>query len=302
MNDLQELKKALDLAGAGSILHQPEIDAVLAEIIERNNPLRQNLPRKPGSGSAYIFNRRTARGGAQFVNDTEEPSEQQSTVDQLSFPYRSILYRGKVTRRLQKQGKSLLDIEAEEIESGLQSVRDREEEALLVGDAAANPKQFSGLRKLVPAGQTVEAGANGGQLSLKLLDEAIDKVIGNPNMLLMTKAMHRKLNSLLQAQQRFMDTVEVKGGFRLQAYQSIPIYRTIWQPTSEVQGTANDTQSLYVLEAGPEVFVSVLTEITMERLAKTSSQGSSFDIYEDQSLVIKNELKAARLKGLQAPN
>ena len=302
MNDLQELKKALDLAGAGAILHQPEIDSVLAEIIERNNPLRQNLPRKPGSGSAYIFNRRTARGGAQFVNDTEEPNEQQSAVDQLSFPYKGILYRGKVTRRLQKQGKSLLDIEAEEIESGLQSVRDQEEQALIVGDAAVNSKQFSGMRKLIPAGQTVEAGTNGAQLTLKMLDEVIDKVIGNPNILLMTKAMHRKLNSLLQAQQRFTDTVEVKGGFRLQAYQGIPIYRTIWQPVNEVQGTANDAQSLYVIEAGPEVFVSVLTEITMERLAKTSSQGSVFDIYEDEALVIKNELKAARLKGLLPPN
>jgi len=302
MNDLEELKKALDLAGAGSILHQPQIDGVLAEIIERSNPLRQNLPRKPGSGSAYIFNRRTARGAAQFVNDTEEPTEQESSYDQQTFPYRTILYRGKVTRRLQKQGKTLLDCEAEEIESGLQSVRDQEEEALIVGDAAANPKQFSGLRKIIQAGQIVEAGTNGGQLSLKMLDEAIDKVIGSPNMLLMTKAMHRKLNSLLQAQQRFMDTVEVQGGFRLQAYQGIPIYRTIWQPGNEVQGTANDTQSLYVLEAGAEVFVSVLTELTMERLAKKSSQGNEFDIYEDQALAVKNPLKAARLKGLLPPN
>ena len=298
MNDLEELKKALNVAGAGAILQQPQIDRVLAEIIERNNPLRQNLPRRPGSGSAYIHNARTARGSAAFVDDTDEPTEQEGTYVQKSFTYKTILQRGKVTRRLQKQGKTLLDIEAEEIESALQSVRDKEEQALIVGDASTNPKEFSGLRKLVPAGQQVSAGANGGPLTLKLLDEAIDKVIGNPNMLLMTKAMHRKLNSLLQAQQRFTETVEVKGGFRLQAYQGVPIFRTIWQPADEVQGTANDTQSLYILETGPEVFISVLTELTMERLAKKSSQGNEFDVFEDETLVIKNELKAARLKGL----
>jgi hypothetical protein len=40
----------------------------------------------------------------------------------------------------------------------------------------------------------------------------------------------------------------------------------------------------------------------MERLAKTSSQGNAFDVYEDESLAIKNELKVARLKGLLPPN
>jgi len=302
-NDLEELKKALDTAAAGSALNQPAIDKVLAEIIERNNPLRMNFPRKPGSGSASIHNQRTARtdtgeDGAKFVNDTEEPTESRGVYGQASFAYKTILRRGKVTRKLQAQGKSLLDIEAEEIENALQDVRDIEEQNLIVGDSAANAKQFDGLRKLVPAGQQKAAGTNGGALSLKLLDETIDLVIGNPSMIIMSKAMSRDLNALLQAQQRFQETAEVNGGFRVPTYQGIPIFKTIWQPTNEVQGTSSVTQSLYVLETGPDLFTSVLTELTMERLAKKSSQGAEFDIFEDLSLVLKNPLKAARLKGL----
>lgn len=299
--DLEELKKALDIAGAGSILRQPEIDRVLAEIIERNNPLRQNLPRRGGSGEAYIWNRRTARGTAAFVNDTEEPTEQEGTYDQQSASYKTIFQRGKVTRKLQAQGKTLLDIEAEEIESALQSVRDKEDSAIIIGDAVSNAKEFSGLRKLVPGTQIITAGTNGAELTLKMLDDAVDLVIGQANMILIRKEMRRKLASLLQAQQRFRETVEVKGGFKLMSYEGIPIFPTIHQPTDEVQGTDSATQSLYVLETGPEVFMSVLTELTMERLAKKTSQGREFDVFMDESFVLKNELKVSRIKGLKTP-
>ena len=61
MNDLEQLKKALDMAGGGA-LQQPLVDRVLQELIEVNNPLRVNLPRKPGSGSDWILNQRTSRG------------------------------------------------------------------------------------------------------------------------------------------------------------------------------------------------------------------------------------------------
>ena len=55
MTDLEQLKKALNMANAGQSMQQPLVDQVLQELIEVNNPLRQNLPRKPGSGSDWIL-------------------------------------------------------------------------------------------------------------------------------------------------------------------------------------------------------------------------------------------------------
>jgi HK97 family phage major capsid protein len=298
MNDLTQLKKALDMANAGGVLQQPVVDRVLQELIEVNNPLRVNLPRKPGSGSAWVLNQRTSRGaGAGFVNDTEEPAENQGSYVPKSFPYKTILDRRKVTRKLQAVGKSLLDIEAEEVENGLQNVRDSEENALINGDSAANPKQFDGLRKLIPAGQVVVAGANGAPLSLDLLDQAIDLNRGTPSMLIMSKKANRKLNALLQAQQRFVDTMEVKGGFRVQVYNGIPIFRSIWVSEAQTQGTANNATDIYVLDTSA-VWVGELTPLRMARLAQKSSQGSEFDIYEDVALVLANDIKASRLAGV----
>jgi HK97 family phage major capsid protein len=298
MNDLTQLKKALDMANAGGVLQQPVVDRVLQELIEVNNPLRVNLPRKPGSGSAWVLNQRTSRGaGAGFVNDTEEPAENQGSYVPKSFPYKTILDRRKVTRKLQAVGKSLLDIEAEEVENGLQNVRDSEENALINGDSAANPKQFDGLRKLIPAGQVVIAGANGAPLSLDLLDQAIDLNRGTPSMLIMSKKANRKLNALLQAQQRFVDTMEVKGGFRVQVYNGIPIFRSIWISEAQTQGTANNATDIYVLDTSA-VWVGELTPLRMARLAQKSSQGGEFDIYEDVALVLANDIKASRLAGV----
>jgi hypothetical protein len=298
MNDLEQLKKALDMANAGGTFQQPLIDRVLQELIEVNNPLRQNLPRKPGSGSEWILNQRTSRGaGGAFVDDTDEPTETQASYVQKKFPYKTIIQRGKVTRKLQAVGKSILDIEAEEVDNALQAIRDAEENAIINGDSAVNPKQFNGMRKLIPSGQVVIAGTNGAPLSLELLDAAIDLNRGNPNMLVMSKKANRKLNALLQVQQRFVDTVEVKGGFRVQVYNGIPIFRSIFISETQVQGTANNCTDIFILDTSA-VWVGELTPLKMTRLAQKSSQFSEFDIFEDITLVLANDIKASRLAGV----
>lgn len=297
MTDLEQLKKALDIASAGQQLQQPLVDQVLQELIEVNNPLRQNMPRKPGSGSDWILNQRTARGTGGFVNDTEEPTDSNSTYVQKKFTFKTIIQRGKATRKLQAVGKSLLDIEAEEVNSALQVVRDTEENALINGDATANPKEFNGLRKLTPAGQTVVAGANGAPLTLDLLDTALDLNRGNPNMLIMSKKANRKLNALLQAQQRFVDTMEVKGGFRVQVYNNIPIFRSIFISDAQTQGTSNVATDIFVLDTSA-VWIGELTPLKMVRLATKSSQFSEFDVFEDLTLVLGNDIKISRLAGV----
>lgn len=296
-NDLEQLKKALNIANAGNALQQPLVDQVLQELIEVNNPLRQNLARKPGSGSDWILNQRTARGAGGFVDDTDEPTDSNSAYAQKKFTFKTIIQRGKVTRKLQAVGKTLLDIEADEIESALQVIRDTEENALINGDSTVNPKQFDGLRKLTPVGQTVIAGTNGAPLTLDLLDEAIDVNRGNPSMLIMSKKSNRKLNALLQAQQRFVDTAEVTGGFRVQVYNGIPIFRSIFVSDAQTQGTSNDATDIFILDTSA-VWIGELTPLRMIRLAQKSSQFSEFDVFEDVSLVLGNDIKVSRLAGV----
>lgn len=64
------------------------------------------------------------------------------------------------------------------------------------GDNQSDPREFDGLQTRITGAQKVAAGstANGSQLSLIKLDEAIDQTL-NPTHLLMNKAMARRLSA-----------------------------------------------------------------------------------------------------------
>lgn len=293
----EELLKALDMS-TGANLIDDEIDRAIAEAIEVNNPLRQNMPRRKGTGSQYIANRRTVRGVGGFVDDAEEPTAVNSTYAQKGFAYKTPFVRGKVTRKLQAAGKSYGDALQDEIESSLQVIRDIEENAIINGDATARPKEFDGLHKLCSAGVFARTQDIGAPLTKSIMDEAIDQVIGVPNMIITSKRVSREINALVQQFQRFNDKIEVKGGFRVMSYDDVPIFKSLYVPTDE--GAGADSR-LYILEYGTDVFMSELTPLKLDRLAKKSSQYDEFDVYEDIALGVKNPLKVWEVTGIQPP-
>ena len=295
--NLGELKKALDEAAAGDILLQPEVDKVIQSLILVNNPLRNNLPRRTGSGKQWTIVNRTVAPNSQWVNDTEEPSDSNSTYTDTDFIFRTLFGRGKVTRKLQATGRTYADIKAEEINAQLDTVRDGEESALINGDNGSDPKQPDGLRVLIPAGQIVDAGTNGSPLTLDFMDQAIDLCDGMPNMIIASKRSRRALNGLLQASQRFVDKVEVEGGFRLSSYNDIPIFFSQHISDAQTQGSSNDASDIFFVDT-TKFWVGVLTELHLENLAKTSSQFDLFDVVEDETFVMANTKFHARIQGI----
>ena len=110
-------------------------------------------------------------------------------------------------------------------------------------------------------------------------------------MLIMSRRQHRKLNQLLQSAQRFIEMVEVKGGFRLQSYQGIPIFDSVF--IADNQGSGNSSDIFIVDTTG--VFLGELTPLQFNPVGTTTSQFMAFDIFEDLTLVLANNLLASRL-------
>jgi len=308
-----DIQKALDISGAGSILMQPVIDRVVAQLVDYRNPLRQNLPRKPGSGNAWILNRRTPAGGtpAKWVVDTEELTEDEGTYAQVSFYYKTLAARGRVTRKLQAVGRTYADVLADELEARALEFKNQEDLALTTGatTASATSREFQGLKFLIPSTQRVvcAASADGGTLTLAILDEAIDLCLFDPDMMIMTKKTRRIINALLQSQQRFVDKIEVKGGFKLLSYNELPIYTSnnmvntqqvsvLGSVVSELGGA---TSSIYIVDT-EHTWVGELTPIKVQPLAKTSSQFDKFDIYCDEVLVVRDYRANAKIVGIRA--
>lgn len=298
--DLTELKKALSETDIADKLEIKQINKIIQSLILIHNPLRANLPRKPGSGPGSYINQRSALPTAESVADTDDFTASESTYgSRLEFKFKTIGCRGKVTRKAQAIGRTYTDLKTQEINACLDATKDREENLIVNGDAVANVKDFSGVDTLITsAGQIVTAGANGAELTLEMLDETIDACYGMPDMIIVSKRSRRALNGLLQINQRFVDKVEVKGGFKLLAYNDIPIFWSTKISDAQTQGTATNCSTIFVLDT-TKLWIEVLTELRMEPLAKKSSQYDEFDVFEDEVLTLANEKYNSKLVGVK---
>ncbi len=306
MSELSNILKALDLTSAESALTREEINTEVANLVNYLNPLRQNMPRKKGStGYAFSVIRRSAPGTtpAGWVTDTTDLDTviDEGSYVRVAYAYKTIAARGKVTRRLIAEGADLVDVLATELEARSIDFRNTEETGYLVG-SSASANQFDSLRYLIPDSQTVNCGAGStpGSLTLAKLDEAIDKLKGEPDALIMSKKARRELNSLLQANQRYVNYVDIKGARQVLAYTGAPVLVSTvisnaqtWDGMTTADGTGTST-SIYI-PRWSEVFVAELTPLTVKVLPPKSSQYTEFDMYCDEVLVMRDYTQVGKL-------
>jgi hypothetical protein len=297
---------------------QPEIDKIVTQLVEYYNPLRQNLPRRTGSGDAWYINRRTpGLTGGVFVTDIATFTEDTGTYAQTSFAFKTIGVQGRVTRKSQAIGKTYSNILADELEAKAQEFRDKEDWAYLwsnvsLGAAGYDANGFDGLNAFCNTATgnvvcTADSGTVPAALTLADLDQALDTVRGNPDMIITSKRTRRRINALLQAQQRFIDKIEVRGGFKVMSYNEVPIFvssnmydtLTFNQTGLTITALTGGTSSaLFVLDTA-KVFSGVLTELTVMPLAKTTSQYDAFDIFVDEAIVCRDPMAIVNIIGIQ---
>ena len=310
----ESFERALNVAGAGTVLLQTFINRTVQQIHHRDLGAAAVLPRKPGTGNAAFINRRAPGADAEWVNDTTEPSDLEGTYTQTSFAYKTLITRGKVTRGLQAKGRSYGDVLAGEITGRAGDFSETFENGIVVGNIAADANQFDGLITLTQstASQIVIQTNNvlGDALTLEKLDETIDAVKGSGQrsdlVILTSRKGRRLLNAQLQAQQQFNDMIDIAAGFRVRSYDGIPIVTTTEMPDlltfngTKVTVFSGSTTTAILVVNTRYVWIEELTQMTVMPLAKTSSQFDEFDIFFDGTLVQANSLGSAILVGIDA--
>lgn len=307
-------ERALNVAGAGSVLLQTFINRTVQQLHLRELGASAVIPRKPGQGNAAYVNRRTPGTDAEWLNDTTEPGELEGAYAQVSFTYKSLITRGKVTRKLQATGRSYGDVLAGEISGRTGDYSETYEKGLIIGDIAVDANQFDGLITLVQgtASQIVlqTTAVAGDSLTLEKLDEAIDVVKGSAarsDLVIFASFKGRRLlNAALQAQQQFNDMIEIAAGFRVRTYDGIPLVTTTEMPdvltfdgATVTAYTGGATTAILVVNTR-YVWIEELTALTVMPLAKRSSQFDEFDLFGDSALVLANVLGASILVGIDA--
>lgn len=318
--DITLLRKSIAESAVNTLYLEREIDRVLVHLVDYLNPVRQSITRKPGSGTAYQTYLRTAGLTANsFVDvidldDVTELPEKTGSYTELTLPYKTVGSRGRIYRRVQKTGRTVADLMREEVEGKAREVADAEEHRIFWGNSpSANTLQFPGIHSYMASntGQIVALTntGTGVTLTLSALDQAIDLNLGNPGLIVTSRRGRRKLNALLQAQQRWVDSVEIAAGFKVMTYNGIPVVPSTHIPnTIDINAsgvvtslTGGSSTAFFVLDVDPNVlFMSVLTEVTMMPLARVSSVYEEFDLYMDETLVLKDYRKASMLTGVAA--
>lgn len=310
----EEMQRAITVSSAGSVLVQNMLNRVIQALTLRHIGVWSTLDHRPGSGSQSTINRRAVgTTDSEWLADTTEPAEDTGTYTQVTFTYRTLVGRIKVTRKLQATGRSYADAMANETMFKLEDHVNMLETGAVAGDNAANSAQISGLLTLINAvsGQVVgNTTATGGTaLVLSKLDQAIDLVRGNPEDKVIFGSLkgRRLLNAALQAQQQFVNMTEIVGGFRVKAYDGIiPIVPStsigdalVWNGTdTKITAFTGGSTTALIIVNRREVFFEDLTPPSILPLAKTTSQADQLDLFTDTVLVTSNTKGGAILGGL----
>jgi len=91
------------------------------------------------------------------------------------------------------------------------------------GDVTVETQGFDGLNKLIAAGGGVLVDNGTAALTLKVLDNFIDSLQGDPSCLLMSKRSIRIVNDLMRSAGQATETITDQFGRRLNAYAGIPM-------------------------------------------------------------------------------
>lgn len=235
------------------------ISGVIDSIIERDD-LFSILPFSPTVGKAYVYNRETTLGSADWLDPNDAVNESAATFTEVVAKLRILAGDVDVDKFLQQTMGDTNDQMAIQIAKKAKAVARQFHQTLATGDSTSNAKQFDGLPKLAAdaqafaatagGSQLVSAGTNGNALTLTMLDELCDAVPNGADVIVMRRGTIRAFRALLRATygtDAVMQQLENFGRPML-THNGIPVIMNEFLSGTETKGTSiGNTASVYAL-------------------------------------------------------
>ena len=321
--------RILDIATLGPALFQEQVNRTIQMCHKRAKGAQAALNFVPGAGDAWHLNRQTPGPDAMWVDDTDsldcvypDADAAEATYEKTSFPFKCMLLKGNVSRKAIARGRSYVDVLALELGDATERATYTLEKCIFQGNyGGATPKQFDGLFQLLapyndPADPNdryqvyaaldgADSVATAGTLTLSLLDKVIDEVKGGDKVIFCSRAGRRVIRSLQQAFINHNDRTRIAAGLEVETYMDAPLVTTDGIPDTmtvvEAAGlysigalTGGDTTAIVVVNSD-DVFIAELTPLTVEPLAKCTTQRQKFEAYWDGTLVLNCPESAAMI-------
>lgn len=221
---------------------------VIEEIIDRDE-LFALLPFQMVDGKAYTYNREDTLSEGDFLDPYEAINEGGATFSEVTAKLRILAGDVDVDKFLIATMSDTNPQLAIQIASKAKALGRKVRRTIINGDNGVNAKEFDGLKKLVPAGQTLVAGANGAAISLTALDELLDAVKLGANALMMRQGTWRAIRALLRATGGITpETIMIENfGRPVPAYNGVPVIINDFILADEIQGLGSDLTSVYAV-------------------------------------------------------
>lgn len=261
------------------------------------------LPFMEVVGTGLTYNREATLPAADFYDVGDTWTESTPTWTQVTTGLKILGGDADIDHFLLQTYRDPNELEAIVIQAKAKAVAHAFLQAFYTGNSTANPKQFDGLRTLVPPGQTIAPGANGGALTLELLDQLIDLVKpGKPDALLMSKRTRRKLSSLRRASGNLLETDVDQFGQRVVYYDGIPVLVDDFIPDSETLGSGSGLSSIYAVKFGPSGLMGLENGgIVVEEVGALETKNARrWRVRWYCGLALFGTLSVARLQGIAA--
>jgi hypothetical protein len=253
---------AMTLVEAAKLSNDVLVKGVI-ETTVKDSPILQRLPFAEINGNALTYNRENAMATVDWFDVGDTWNESTPTFTQLSSTLKILGGDADVDKYLQQTRSNIQDLKAAVIELKSKALRHEFEDTFIYGNATTNPKEFSGLAKLIDtataSSQLIAAGATGATLTLAMVDQLIDAVKGGPpDMLLMSKRSRRKITALVRALGG-AQLGYIKDGFGalVATYNDIPIGVSDWildthtlLASVETAYTGDTSSTIYALQFG----------------------------------------------------
>jgi hypothetical protein len=217
---------ALTIVEAAKLDPGDVVRTAIVEMYARNSDILRVLPFESISGNALKYNREETLPGVGFRGVNESFTESVGVLNPIT---ESLVIAGgdlDVDRFIVQT----MGANQRAVHEGMKvkALAHRWTLAFLKGDSSADPREFDGLQRRIPAGssQLIDAGATSGgdALSLFLLDTLISRV-DDPTHLVMNKTMSLRLTQAARATGvgGFITWDVNEFGMRVAQYNGLPI-------------------------------------------------------------------------------
>lgn len=283
---MSEIRKALDLSSTAAAYLLPEVvEGGIRDFASKIPTMYNAVAKRPWASQTYFIKKKLSLPTASWsIDGGPLPAATQGTYGQVSKSVAYLYTRGEVTGPMIEAAGSVFDALATDIEDHQQAIVEQLSTDIISADGTAN--DIEGILYQIETDSTQYTAAGGaGQvidassalLTLNMIDRAIDASaeadgtgVAGPGatIAVTTRKVRRMINSLLQAQQRFMTETEIAAGFRVMSYDGIPfVVDNHWAGNTDNQILFFDRSKAVLL---------VHRDWTYEELAKTKDSVDYF--------------------------